>query len=141
MITIIYNWLATQMPSIVSDLWSIQLSLIGIAVSVMTLLFASHVDKVETYRHISKSKEINNVFLGISLSNGIKAFELLNRKIVVALFGACVLFGYSCVVKYINNVDVLMWMGGVDLLLTLGLITWTFRVVMSVVKKYKDEVK
>lgn len=137
----IIGWLQQQMPSIVNDLWTVQLSIIGIAVSVMALLFASHLGKVETQRHISKSKDINNELFSIYLSNGIKTLKLLNDKIVAVFFVACLLFVYSCVVKYVGCKAVLLWMGLADLLLTIGLIVWTFCVVMGVVRQYKEEVK
>ena len=137
----IIEWLQQQMLNIVNDLWTVQLSIIGIAVSVMALLFASHLGKVEAQRHISKSKDINNELLNIYLFNGIKTLKLLNGKIVAVFVAACLLFVYSCVVKYVGCKEVLLWMGFADLLFSLGLIVWTFCVVIGVVKQYKEEVK
>ena len=130
-----------QMSNIVNDLWSIQLSIIGISVSVMALLFASHVGKVEAYRHISKSKDINNELMSIYLSNGMKTYQQLNNKIVAVFITSCILFLYSCVVKYISCEAVVFWMGFADMLLTVALIVWTACVIMCIVGQYKKETK
>ena len=135
------NCFSGKMPNVVADLWSIQLAIIGIAVSVMALLFASHVGKVEAHRHISKSKEINNELMSIILSNGINAYRQLNGKIVTIFIFSSLLFLYSCVVKYVDCKDVLLWLGLADLLLTIGLIVWTFLVILGVVSQFKEEVK
>lgn len=127
------------MHKIVSDLWSTQLAIIGIAVSVMALLFASHVGKVEAHRHISKSKEINNELMSVYLSNGIKTYQQLNSKIVVVFIASCFLFLYSSVVKYIDCETLLLGMGLVDLLFTIALIVWAVCVIMNVVGQYKKE--
>lgn len=137
----IIEWLQGQMPTIINDLWAIQLSIIGIAVSVMALLFASHIGKVEAQRHISRSKDINKELLSIYFSNGIKTFEKLNGKIIVVFIGACTLFVCSSVVKYVCCMAVLFWIGLADLLLTMGLVVWTYCVVNGVVSLYKEEVK
>lgn len=137
----IIEWIQEHMLIIIGDLWTVQLSLIGITVSVMALLFASHVGKVETHRHISKSKNINNELLSLYLLNGIKTFDRLNGKVVPVFICACCLFGYSCVVKYISCIDVLFWLGLADLLLTVVMLVWIFFVIMRVVRQYKEEVK
>ena len=122
-----------------ADLWSIQLTIIGIAVSVMALLFASHVGKVEAHRHISKSKDINNELMSIYLSNGIKTYQQLNIRIVAVFIASCILFLYSCIVKYIGCETVVFWMGLTDLLFSIVLIVWAVCVIMNVVKQYKKE--
>lgn len=138
-ITNIVNWLTKQMPDIVADLWNIQLAIIGIAVSVMALLFASHVGKIEAHRHISKGKDINNELMSIYLSNGIKAYQQLNSKIVAVFRASCILFLYSIVVKYIRHETVVFWMGLADLVFAIVLIVWTVCVIMNVVRQYKKE--
>lgn len=140
-ITIIANWLMEQMADIVADLWSIQLAIIGIAVSVMALLFALHLGKAETYHHISKSKDINDELMSIYLSKGMKTYQQLNSKIVAIFIYSSFLFLYSSVVKYINCETVVFWMGFADLLLTVALIVWTVCVIMCVARQYKKETK
>lgn len=140
-ITFLANRLMSQMPDIVADLWSVQLAIIGIAVSVMTLLFASHVGKVETFRHICKSKDINNELMSIHLSNSMKTYQQLNSKIVAVFIISSILFLYSSVVKYISCETVIFWMGFSDMLLTVALIVWTAWVIMRVVGQYKKETK
>ena len=140
-ITIIENWLSEQMACIVADLWSIQLSIIGIAISVMTLLFTSHVGKVEVFRHICKSKDINNELMSVYLSNGIRTYQQLNSKIVSVFTISCILFLYSSVVKYISSKTVVFWTGFADLFLTIALVVWTACVINNVVWQYKIETK
>lgn len=140
-ITIIENWLLAQIADIVDDLWSIQLAIIGIAVSVMTLLFTSHVGKVEAFRHICKSKDTNNELMSIYLSNGIRIYRQLNSKIVSVFTISCILFLYSSVVKYISNKTMVFWTGFADLFLTIALVVWTAYVIKNVVWQYKIEIK
>lgn len=129
------------LSSILSDLWSIQLSVIGIAVSVMTLLYASHVGKAEAYQHIKRRKNINDEFLSIYLSNGIDSYKKLNGKIVRILIVSCVLFIFTMVVKYVTHENTLLWLGIADMLLSVALVVWIVCVMVGVFKQYKQETK
>lgn len=117
------------------------MSVVGIAVSVMTLLFASHVGKAEAYQHVSKSKDINSEYLSIYLSNGIKAYKQLNSKIVAILILSGLLFLYTTITKYISNECVLFWMCVVDLLLTVALVIWAVYVMIKVYRQYRQDTK
>ena len=140
-IKLIIHWFCSHMDIIVGDLWSFQLSIIGIAVSVMTLLFASHVGNVEAYNQIRKSKEINNQLYSINLSNSIKIYEKLNNKVLNILFYSCILFICSTIVKYISCKYLLFWMGLTDMLLTIILVIRTVLIIKNVVGQYKKETK
>ena len=130
---------ATDITRIVSDLWSFQLSIVGIAVSMMTLLFASHVGKAEAFQHVSKSKDINSEYLSIYLSNGIKTYKQLNSKIVAILILSGLLFLYTTITKYISNECVLFWMCIVDVLLTVTLAIWAVCVMIKVYRQYRKD--
>ena len=130
---------ATDITRIVSDLWSFQLSIVGIAVSMMTLLFASHVGKAEAFQHVSKSKDINSEYLSIYLSNGIKTYKQLNSKIVAILILSGLLFLYTTITKYISNECVLFWMCIVDVLLTFTLAIWAVCVMIKVYRQYRKD--
>ena len=133
--------LATDIMKIISDLWSFQLSVVGIAISVTTLLFASHVGKSEAYQHVSKSKDINSKYLSIYLSNGIKTYKQLNTKILAILIATSILFLYTTVTKYVTNECLLFWMCVVDLLLTVALMIWVVCVMFSIYRQYRQDTK
>mgnify|MGYP003390755041 CR=1 FL=1 len=129
------------MRNIISDLWSYQLSIVGVAVSVMTLLFASHVGKAEAYQHVSKNKDINSKNLSICLSNGIKAYKKLNWKIVRVLTFSVILFLYTSIVKYICNEDICFWLGILDIIFSIALSIWIVCVISKVNGQYKKDTK
>lgn len=135
------SWLTEKMPDIISDLWNIQLSIIGITVSVMTLLFASHVGKAESYKHVCKSKEINEELLSIYLSNGMKIYKSLSNKALTTLIIFSVLFVYTTVLKYLSNASIVLWVGVADLLFSVGILVRTIYMIAKVVGQYKKETK
>ena len=117
------------------------MSVVGIAISVTTLLFASHVGKSEAYQHVSKSKDINSKYLSIYLSNGIKTYKQLNTKILAILIATSILFLYTTVTKYVTNECLLFWMCVVDLLLTVALMIWVVCVMFSIYRQYRQDTK
>lgn len=88
--------------SLNNDLWSIHLAIIGIMVSVMTLLYATLCSKVEELKCIKNSSDFTLMNRKTIVSNSIKALRLLNKKVMVVLIGASVLFVISSFLKYIE---------------------------------------
>ena len=127
---------------ITSDLWSFQLSVIGVAISVLTLLFASHVGKAEAYQHVSKRKaDINDEFLSIYLSNGIKTYKKLSGQILYLLVTTLVGFLFTTIIKYLESGCLKYWLTIVDILLTALILVWSICLVVSVYNQYKKETK
>lgn len=85
-----------------NDLWNIHLAIIGIMVSVMTLLYAALCGKVEEMKCIKDSSDFTLMNRKTIVSNSIKALRLLNKKVMVVLFGAFVLFVISSFLRYIE---------------------------------------
>lgn len=85
-----------------NDLWSIHLAIIGIMASVMTLLYATLCSKVEEMKCINDSSDFTLMNRKTIVSNSIKALRLLNKKVMVVLIGASVLFVVSSFLKYIE---------------------------------------
>lgn len=85
-----------------NDLWSIHLAIIGIMVSVMTLLYATLCSKVEEMKCIENSSDFTLMNRKTIVSNSIKALRLLNKKVMVVLIGTFVLFIISSFLKYIE---------------------------------------
>lgn len=128
--------------NILADIWSLQLSVVGIAVSVITLLFASHVGKAETYQHVSKRKvDVNDEYLGIYLQNGMKTYRRLSSQILWLLVVTMLAFVYTTVVKYIDYGCSKKWMALVDAVLTIVILMWSVCIVVRVYKQYKNETK
>ena len=71
-------------------------------VSVMTLLYATLCSKVEELKCIKNSSDFTLMNRKTIVSNSIKALRLLNKKVMVVLIGASVLFVISSFLKYIE---------------------------------------
>lgn len=107
----------------------------------MTLLFASHVGKVDTYQHVSKNRDINSEYLSIYLATGIEIYKKLNRKIVKILIVTSLLFVFTTVVRYLGHYYAVLCLSVADLILTIFLIVWIVVVMANVYKQYIKETK
>ena len=68
--------------NITNDLWSFSVGMIGILVSVMTLLYASLSSKVEELTVLKKSKEYITMNRATAVERTVKALQRLNRQVI-----------------------------------------------------------
>ena len=127
--------------NVLCDLWAFQLALVGILVSVMTLLFASIVSNVEAYNHTKNKKDINSQYLTTHLVNLKEIFKVLNKRIIFVFFCSLLLFVYSTIAKYCNGDCLLFWLCVVDIMLTMALCAWMMVVMAKVYRQYIKEAK
>lgn len=97
------------MHEFIGDLCSFYLALVGILVSVLTLILTSLVSKVEAKNAILNSKDINIVNQRIRYENEIKIFRSLNKKLLRLLLASALLCLMSYVVKELPNSVEITW--------------------------------
>lgn len=126
---------------IINDLWSLHLSMIGVIVSVMTLIFSSLSSKVEELKAIENLAKSNDIWRPTTISNIISRYKKLNRKLKCILISTTFLFVISFVLKYlpINFYSIIAIL--LDALLTIGLLIWIAIVAVGVYKEYQVETK
>lgn len=125
--------------SLVGDLWSFHLAVIGIMVSVITLIYASLCNKVEELSSIKNSKEYALMNRATALQNAIGKLRTLNSHAMRGLIFASFLFIMSSVLKYLPARCVVNWLVTIDALLTLGLLIYCALFVHDVHSQYQKE--
>ncbi len=121
--------------NITNDLWSLSVGMIGILVSVMTLLYASLSSKVEELTVLKKSKEYVTMNRATAVERTVKALQRLNRQVIWLLFMSFVLFLLSTVLKYFY----VCWLLMLDMILALLLIVLCVGLAYKIFSQYQNE--
>lgn len=132
---------ADKVPDVLGDLWAFQLAVIGILVSVLTLLFASLVGNVESYNQVKDREDINSQYLTSHLTNKKLIFKGLNNKIITLFVCLSLLFIYTFIAKYCKGDCLIFWLCFVDVLLTMALVVWMIILLVKVYHQYIKEAK
>ena len=120
----------------VNDLWSFQLAIMGILVSVMTLIYASLCSKVEEMKVLCKSEDYTAMNRTTALGNSIRSLRKLNLQVIKALVGAFVLFVFSTVLKYC----IFCWFLITDVVATLFLFAFCIYIAFEIYSQYQNEI-
>ena len=121
--------------NITNDLWSLSVGMIGILVSVMTLLYASLSSKVEELTVLKKSKEYVIMNRATAVERTVKALQRLNRQVIWLLVMSFVLFLLSTVLKYFY----VCWLLVSDMILALLLIAMCVGLAYKIYSQYQNE--
>ena len=121
--------------NISNDLWSLSVGMIGILVSVMTLLYASLSSKVEELTVLKKSKEYVIMNRAMAVERTVKALQRLNRQVIKLLVMSFVLFLLSSVLKYFY----VCWLLMLDVILALLLIAFCVGQAYRIYSQYQNE--
>ena len=121
--------------NITNDLWSLSVGMIGILVSVMTLLYASLSSKVEELTGLKKSKEYVIMNRATAVERTVKALQRLNRQVIWLLVMSFVLFLLSTVLKYFY----VCWLLVSDMILALLLIAMCVGLAYKIYSQYQNE--
>ena len=121
--------------NITNDLWSLSVGMIGILVSVMTLLYASLSSKVEELTGLKKSKEYVIMNRATAVERTVKALQRLNRQVIWLLVMSFVLFLLSTVLKYFY----VCWLLVSDMILALLLIEMCVGLAYKIYSQYQNE--
>ena len=99
--------MATNLYSVISDLWSFQLATIGILVSVATLLYASLSGKTEAKRISDTSKTLEAQNHSVGLGNAIEQLQKLNVAVVKQIRNFGILFACTTIFRYVPCCNIL----------------------------------
>lgn len=121
--------------NITNDLWSLSVGMIGILVSVMTLLYASLSSKVEELTILKKSKEYVTMNRATAVERTVKALQRLNRQVIWLLAMSFVLFLLSTILKYFY----VCWLLMIDMILALLLIVLCVGLAYKIYSQYQNE--
>ena len=121
--------------NITNDLWNFSVGMIGILVSVMTLLYASLSSKVEELTVLKKSKEYITMNRATAVERTVKALQRLNRQGIRLLVMSFVLFLLSTVLKYFY----VCWLLMLDMILALLLIVLCVGLAYKIYSQYQNE--
>lgn len=121
--------------NITNDLWSLSVGMIGILVSVMTLLYASLSSKVEELTILKKSKEYVTMNRATAVERMVKALQRLNRQVIWLLAMSFVLFLLSTILKYFY----VCWLLMIDMILALLLIVLCVGLAYKIFSQYQNE--
>ena len=121
--------------NITNDLWNFSVGMIGILVSVMTLLYASLSSKVEELTVLKKSKEYITMNRATAVERTVKALQRLNRQVIRLLVMSFVLFLLSTVLKYFY----VCWLLMLDMILALLLIVLCVGLAYKIYSQYQNE--
>lgn len=122
----------------INDLWNIQMGVIGICVSVITLLYSSLSTKVEEVKSIKDSKEYSLMNKKTALENSINTLRKANKQVIIGLISFSILFVFSTILKYMS-INILCWLIGGDAILTIIMLTYCIYLSYSIYSQYQKE--
>lgn len=125
--------------SLIGDVWSFHLAIIGILISVMTLLYTSLCGKVEELNSIEQSKEYAIMNRAIAVRNTIEQLRKLNKQVMVGLVVSFCSFILTTIIKYLPEGCVIKWIAILNTIIILGLLVFGVKLVHSVYSQYQKE--
>ena len=125
------------MVFIIGDLWSVHLAIMGILVSVTTLLYASLSSKVEELDSIKNSKDYVLMNRVTAIKNSIAIFRKLNKQVMYGLIISFGLFTFSSILKYLPDSCVTNCLAIVDAVFTICLIAYGIYLWHGIYSQYK----
>lgn len=124
---------------LIGDLWSVHLAIMGILVSVITLLYTSLSSKVEEWKSIKKNKDYAQMQRSTALLNSIKTLRSLNRKVMWGLASTFILFIATTIFKYIPEGYFDYCLVVTDAILTIGTLVYVVYLVRGLYIHYQKE--
>ena len=126
--------------SLIGDIWNVHLAIIGILVSVMTLLYASLSGKVEELNNIKQSNEYALMNRATAMSNSIGQLRNLNNRVMKGLVIFFCLFVLTTIIKYLPKECITMLIVVAFIaFITLGLIIYGIKLAYDIYSQYKKE--
>ena len=126
--------------SLIDDMWNFHLAIIGIFVSMMTLVYASLCGKVEELNSIKQSKEYALMNRATAISNSIERLRKLNKQIMIGLIISFCLFVLTTIIKYILDGCIIKWIVGFNAIITIILLVFGINLAHNIYSQYKKEI-
>ena len=125
--------------SLINDLWSLHLAIMGILVSVLTLLYASLCGKVEELDSIKQSEEFVLMNRATAVRNSISRLRSLNKQVMIGLIISFCLFVLTTIIKYVPEGCVIKWIVIFNSIITFGLLAFGVKLAQNVYSQYQKE--
>ena len=124
---------------IICDLWSLHLSIIGIIVSIMTLLFSSIYSKVDELKNYESSDDIHIMIRKTTLVNSISSFRDVNKKLKNVLLVTFFLFIISTILSYVELTLVVKVLISIVTIISAIIIAWGVKIAIDTYKQYQKD--
>lgn len=120
-----------------NDFATLQLSIVGVLVSMATLIFATVVSKREEYRSICKSKDSNLLNRAVEVNNDIKKMKRYGRQLLMITSTSFVLYLVFTITNNSCDKNYMCLANCIAGILTLGILIWLICISIKVVNYYK----
>lgn len=124
---------------IICDLWSLHLSIIGIIVSIMTLLFSSIYSKVDELKNYESSDDIHIMIRKTTLVNSISSFRDVNKRLKNVLLVTFFLFIISTILSYVELTLVVKVLISIVTIISVITIAWGVKIAIDTYKQYQKD--
>ena len=124
---------------IICDLWSLHLSIIGIIVSILTLLFSSIYSKVDELKNYESSDDIHIMIRKTTLVNSISSFRDVNKKLKNVLLVTFFLFIISTILSYVELTLVVKVLISIVTIISVITMAWGVKIAIDTYKQYQKD--
>lgn len=125
--------------SLIGDMWNFHLAIMGILVSIMTLLYASLCGKVEELNSIKQSKEYVLMTRATAISNSIKRLRKLNKQVIIGLIISLCLFILTTIIKYLPEGCLIKWIAVFNAIITIVFLAFGIKLANGIYSQYQKE--
>lgn len=124
---------------LISDVWSFHLAIMGILVSVITLLYASLSSKVEELNSIKTSKEYALMNRVTAINNSIKQLRKLNMRVKKGLLISFCIFVLTTIIKYLPEGCLIKCIAMFNAIITIAFMALGIKLAYDVYSQYQKE--
>ena len=124
---------------LISDIWNFHLAIMGVLVSMITLLYASLCGKVEELNSIRQSKEYSLMNRATAMRNSIERLRKLNKQVIIGVLISFCLFVLTTIIKYMPESYMTKWIATSIAIITIGLLAYCIKVAYGVYSQYQTE--
>ena len=125
--------------ALISDMWNFHLAIMGIMVSIITLLYASLCGKVEELKSIKKSEEYFLMNRATAISNSIERLRKLNKQAMVGLVVFFCLFVLTTILKYLPQGCITKWIVVINAIITIVFLFLGAKTALGIYSQYQKE--
>lgn len=120
-----------------NDFATLQLSIVGVLVSMATLIFATIVSKREEYRSIRKSTDTKLLNRAVEVNNDIKRLKRYGKQLLMITSTSFVLYLVFTITNNSCNKNDICTANYIAGVFTLGILIWLICISIKVVDYYK----
>lgn len=125
--------------ALIDDMWNFHLAIMGIMVSIITLLYASLCGKVEELNSIKQSKEYVLMNRATAISNSVERLRKLNKQVMAGLVIFFCLFVLTTILKYLPQGCITKWIVVINAIITIGVLVFGVKIALGIYSQYQKE--